>query len=372
MSAALIAPRAPTSRRLPTWQRALRPLVEPPVFDYWARALGTTLAWERTLARVVARRAESRQAVSLVLKPNHHFAGFRPGQHLNLTVTIDGVRHTRSYSPTSIPAADGLVHLTIQRVAGGRVSRELCDRTRVGAVVELGAAFGDLHLPAVLPERRLFMAAGSGITPLMSLTRALAARGAPGHTTLLYWARQREDLCFVPELRELVARSPGLRVRFLLTRQLPLGADESAGRLSAAQLARYVPDLAQRAVYACGPAGFVAHARELAAPLATSFQAEAFTPTPAVADAEAGHARVELRASGRVLELPRGQSLLTALEDAGLRPLSGCRMGICHTCVCPKLSGTSRNLQNGEHQADPEQALRLCVSAPAGDLVLDL
>ena len=79
-----------------------------------------------------------------------------------------------------------------------------------------------------------------------------------------------------------------------------------------------------------------------------------------------------MRASGRSLDLPRGRSLLAALEEAGLTPASGCRMGICHTCVCPKLGGTSRNLQSGELQAEPEQALRLCVSAPASDLVLDL
>lgn len=372
MSAVLAPMTAPSAVPPPraSWQRLLAPLVSPPVFDFWARRLGTTWAWDRTLARVVGRHRSARDAVSLVLRPNAHFRGFRPGQHVNVTVEVEGVRLTRSYSFTQVPGRDGLLHLTIQRVAGGRVSSVLCERTRVGDVLELGPAFGEMQLPPVLPARRLFLAAGSGITPLMSLTRALAARGAPGETTLLYWAREREDLCFVDELRRLAAQTPGLRVRFLLTRQMPLAADEGGGRISAAQLARKVPDLEQRAVYACGPAGFVATARELCA-RAASFQAEAFSPPPVVAG-EDGEARVELRASGRVLTLPRGQSLLTALEGAGLQPASGCRMGICHSCVCPKLAGTSRNLHTGAREAEPEQALRLCVSAPASDLVLDL
>lgn len=365
-------PPAAVRPRLPLWQRVLAPLVSPPVFDFWVRRLHPTWSWSRTLARVVERRVEARDAVTLVVQPNRHFAGFRPGQHLAVTVEVDGVRLTRSYSPTGIPQANGAISFTIKRIVGGRVSSHLYERTRVGDVLELGSAYGELRLPAsASPDKLLLLAAGSGITPLMSLTRALAAQRFPVETTLLYWARTRDELCFTRELRELAARFPALCLRFVLTRQSPLSADEAEGRITKELLAQWIPDLAAHAVYACGPSEFVAQAHALTASRARSVQIEAFTPPAVDGDLE-GSVRVQLRASGRVLDLPRNQPLLTSLEAQGLRPAHGCRMGICNTCACGKLSGTTQNLLSRDLQDEPESALRICVSAPRSDLILDL
>jgi ferredoxin len=87
---------------------------------------------------------------------------------------------------------------------------------------------------------------------------------------------------------------------------------------------------------------------------------------------ESGHVQVTLASSGRQLTLPRGQSLLAALEAEGIKPTSGCRMGICNTCACGKVSGTTRNLNTGDMQDEPVSALKLCISSAVGDLVLDL
>lgn len=372
MSAELRPIAAPHARPRPRgWRRWVAPLVSPPVFDFWARNLSATLSWDRTLARVVEHRSESRDAVTLVLRPNRHFGGYTPGQHLNVTAEIDGVRVTRSYSPTSALREDGLLSLTVKHIPGGRMSSLLSQRIRVGDVLELSPAFGDLSLPAVLPEKLLLLAAGSGITPLMSLVRQLTGQGMPADVTLLYWARQREEICFTSELRAIAARMPGFRVRFLLTREAPTKPDEARGRIDAGILLRKAPDLSQRAVLACGPSGFVAEARRLAAPGARSFHAEAFTP-PAPLHTDGHPVRVELRRRGRTLDLPTGTSLLAAMEAAGLQPVYGCRMGICQTCACGKLAGVSQNLHTGDVQTEPEQALRLCVSAARSDLVLDI
>lgn len=361
----------PASRsRLPLWQRALAPWVSPPVFDFWARRVHPTWSWSRTLARVVERRVEARDSVSLVLKPNRHFTGYRAGQHVGVTVEIEGVRLTRSYSPTDIPRADRRIQLTIKRIAGGRVSDHLCERTRVGDTLELGPAFGEFELPSVPTEPLLLLAAGSGITPLMSLLRAQVARGFSAPVALLYWARTRDEFCFTRELRELAARFPTLMLRFVLTRQSPQAADETEGRIDEDVLG-CVPDLSMRTVYACGPSGFVGKAHGLLHARVRSLRVEAFTPPPVETDV-AGFVRVELRGSGRVLELPRNQTLLSALEAEGLRPKHGCRMGICNSCACGKLSGTTQNLLSRAFQDEPDQALRLCISAPRSDLVLDL
>lgn len=356
----------------PALHRLLNPLVKPSVFDFWAGMLNPVWSWNRVLARVVERRPESSTAVTLVLKPNRHFAGFTPGQHVNVTAEVNGRRVTRSYSLTGLPRADGCLSITVKEVPGGALSTRLCCDIKVGDVLELGAAFGEMLLPQERrAQKHLFLAAGSGITPLMAFTRVLAEAGMPGDLTLVYWARTRDELCFARELRDLAVRFPSFRVHFVLTRQQEHFPDEQTGHLDAALLARCVPDVSDRHVSCCGPAGFVDTALALVAGTARSFQAESFTPPSFGTDAT-GRVPVHLSASGRTLEVPVGESLLSALEAQGVQPDYGCRMGICNTCACGKSAGTTQDMTNGDISAEPTPALRLCISRATTDLTLDL
>lgn len=350
--------------------RRLAPFVSPAVFDFWARRVSRTLSWDRPLARVVERTVESRDAVTLVLQPNRHFTGFAAGQHLNVTAEIEGVRHTRSYSPSDAPRADGRLSLTVREIAGGKMSTTLCSHLKVGDVVELGPAFGEM---TGFDGPRLYCAAGSGITPLMSLIRAAARANLALDLDLdlIYWAQRRDERCFAEELRTLAATLPGLRVHLVLTREPTLQDGEHAGRPDASLLATLVPDHARRVVYACGPSGFVDSLRGLLADRCAGFHAEAFTPLATIA-AVTGTVRVELAQSRRTLEIAAGTPLLEALEAQGLKPAYGCRMGLCNTCACGKRAGTTQNIVDGALDAEPSSALRLCVSRAASDLILDL
>ncbi|MDR0184478.1 ferredoxin reductase [Lysobacter arvi] len=367
MSAVLRSSKRPRGLR-----RLLHACVAPNVFDFWAQRLDRTWTWDRPLARIVERRPEARDAITLVLRPNRHWRGFRAGQHVNVSAEIDGACVTRSYSLSAAPRADGLLAITVKRVEGGKLSTHLHDNACVGDVLQIGPAFGEMTWPPAHDAGWLLLAAGSGITPLVALVREHAARGMPAPVTLLYWARTREELCFADELLALADAHPDFAVHCLLTREIDAASDVApARRLDAAQLASLVPDAAQRSVYACGPSGFVDTARALLGETARSFRAEAFTP-PARSFHDGGDAVVTLQRSGRTLTVPRGQSLLTALEAQGLKPASGCRMGICNTCACGKSAGATRDLSTGEVRTEPSSALRLCISAAAGDIELDL
>ncbi len=366
-------------------QRIARTLLAPDAFDFWVSRLRPDWSWERPLARIVSRRAESRDSFTLLLQPNRHWRGFQPGQHLNIGAEIDGARITRSYSLSDAPRADGRIAITVKAMPGGKLSQHLCHTARIGEVLTLDAAFGEMTLPATPEGAWLFLAAGSGITPLMAMIRAQAALGMPVPLALIYWARTRDELCFVEELRALAARQPNFRVDFVVTRDAAANdgeagdtkvGDLSHGRIDAPSLSMLAPDLHQRRVFACGPDGFVAAARALAADRAVAFRSEAFTPPPRVVFddyAEAPrHVRITLANSGRTLDVPRGTSLLTALEEAGLKPASGCRMGICNTCACGKRAGSTRHLHTGDIEHEPVSALRLCVNSAGSDLILDL
>ena len=343
--------------------------VNPRFFDFWASHLNRLWTWQRPMARVIAREQIAPDAVTLVLRGNRHCGPVLPGQHVNIGVEIDGRMVTRCYSPTV--NADGTLAISVKAVAGGRLSRHLCDAVRVGEVLELGAGFGEMTLPRDVSAPWLFLAAGSGITPLMSLARDLAARGMPAMVDVMYWARSEADLWFADELRAMAARFPSFRLHLFVTRDAATREDVACGRIGAAMIEQRLGDVSMRRVYACGPAGFIDAARGLLAGSVASFDAEAFS-MPEAPVAEEGDVQVHLAKRGLTLSLPRAATLLSALEAAGLRPASGCRMGICHTCVCGKRSGATHDLLTGETVSEPVSSLRLCVSRPASDLVLDL
>lgn len=350
-------------------KKLFAPLVNPAVYDFWVGHLNPVWAWRRALARVLAVRQVSLDSVTLELRANRNFAGFRPGQHINLSVEIDGVRHTRSYSPCDQAHADGRLAITVKRIPGGRVSNYLCDRVRPGDVLELGPAFGEMTLP-VPAQPLLLLAGGSGITPLLSQVRALTARPLENDVTLIYWARTRAELCYREELRLLAESEPRLTVRFALTGEAASEVDEFTGRPSV-ELLRGINNLAGRHVHACGPAGFVDSVRDLLADQVAAFHAEAFTP-PKQVTREGAPVQVTLQRSGRRVSVASGKPLLGALEEQGIKLPHGCRMGICNSCACHKVSGLTRNAHDGREDAEPGSQLRICINAAQSDLVLDV
>ncbi len=354
---AILAPR-------PLWPvRLARRVVSPALFDFWSTRINPLWTLEQPLARLVSRSQASRDAVTLVLRPNRHWRGLLPGQHVNVDVEIEGRRLQRSYSPTVLD--DGNLEITVKAITGGRVSGHLARDARIGEVVALGAAFGDMVLPNGKDDL-LLLAAGSGITPMRALLRSLAARGMPVNVDLMYWARRRDELCFVDELDALAAAHPRLRVRYLLTRE-DASPDPRIDTVSLDAIAA----LAGRRVLACGPGGFVQAARSRLDGKVAHFDAEAFS-VPVRVDGDEGDVEVHLARSGRTLQLPRGKSLLEGLEAQGIRPRHGCRMGICNTCACGRQSGTTRQLLTGDLSSEPSSQVRLCISAPSTDLILDL
>lgn len=353
---------------LPLARRVWTALVPDAVFDFWAERVSSTWSRRRPLARIVARETAAADAVTLVLALNRHVRMPVPGQHVMVGAEIDGRRIQRSYSPTPLPGRR--LAITVKAVPDGRLSRHLVERARIGEVLTVGEPFGTLALPDVASGAPVLMlAGGSGVTPLMALLRDVAARGIDRPIVFAYWVRTPDEACFVDELRALAERHPALRLHLATTRVAD--PDFAHGRLDAATFATLANGHAAVHVLACGSAGFVANARALAAPTAASFQAEAFSP-PAAPVGEDGEAEVHLARTGRTLRVPRNQSLLLSLEAAGLRPAHGCRMGICNSCACGKAAGTTRDVLTGARDPEPATALRLCVNAAAGDLVLDL
>jgi ferredoxin-NADP reductase len=342
-------------------RRVLRsPLVDlltgPHGVDRYTELVAPTWTQGDARAKVIAVRRQTPRSVTVTLEPNRAFTGFRAGQHINLTVEINGRRRTRPYSPAS---AEGAPHieLTIGRHDGGLVSTYLYDHARPGMVVGLNSVGGDFVLPAVRPKSILFVSGGSGITPVMSMLRTLRAEGFDGAIAFIHYARSAEEACYRDELDAL----PNVHVLHGYTRSTE-GADLD-GRFGADHLAVAMPE--PDAVYVCGPPQLVHAVREHCA----NVSSESFVPPIFTVSAEASGGTVAFADSG-VEVTDDGRPLLEQAEAAGLNPESGCRMGICHSCTRRKTRGAVKNLITGAVSSADEEDVQICVSVPVGDVDL--
>ncbi len=332
-------------------------LTGPHGVDRYTELVDPTWTDGEARAKVVAVRRQTPRSVTLTLEPNQAFTGFQAGQHINLTVEINGRRRTRCYSPASAQDAS-LIELTVGRHEGGLVSTYLCDHARPGMIVGLDSVGGDFTLPAVRPSRILFVSGGSGITPVMSMLRTMRDEGSDREIAFIHYARSAEEACYTDEL----AAMTGVRVLHGYTRD---GMGDVTGYFDAEHLAAAMPE--PDAVYVCGPPALVDAVRAHR----PDAKFESFVPPTFGAPTEATGGRISFTDSG-IEATDDGQPLLVQAENAGLAPESGCRMGICHSCTRRKTSGAVRNLITGTVSSTDEEDVQICVSAPVGDVEIAL
>ena len=356
-----------------TTRRLLRsPLVDllvgPHGIDRYLELIRPDLTIRDARAEVVSVRRQTPRSVTLVLRPNAAWTGFRAGQFVRVGVEIDGVRRTRTYSPVSSEhGPDSLLELTVTMHPRGLVSPHLQARGAPGTILHLGAAQGDFVLPGVRPQRLVLISGGSGVTPVMSMLRTLCDERHTGEVYFLHFARTEQDWLYRSEAEQLAARHRNLRVSYVATRQ----GGEHLGAEALRTLTGGVDDT-HAAV--CGPPALIEAVRELWAASGAEPErvlAETFTPPSLTVTGGAAQGTVRFLHSDREAAIAEG-SLLEQAEAAGLSPEFGCRMGICHTCTCRKSAGAVRNLLTGEVSDEEDEDIQLCVSVPAGDVALEL
>jgi len=345
-------------------------LTTPHGVDRYVELVRPAFSLREVRAEVVAVRRPTMRSVTLALRPNANWEGFRAGQFVRLSTEIDGVRHTRCYSPASSAHADGLIELTAHAQPGGVVSPFLRAAARPGIVVSLSQAEGDFALPDARPEQLLLISGGSGVTPVMSMLRTLCHEGHRGRIAFLHYARDEHDVAYARQLAELAAGHAN--VRLLRGYSQRPAAGELHGRFGGAHVRASGIDPAQALTFVSGPNALVDAVRAAWAEddLDARLFLERFAP-PAPARVEAVAGSVRFARSRR--EAPASAApLLDQAEAAGLTPTSGCRMGICHTCSCRKLEGAVRDLRTGEISTAPDELIQICVNAPVGDVTLDI
>ncbi|WP_435034173.1 pyridoxamine 5'-phosphate oxidase family protein [Pseudomonas neuropathica] len=350
--------------------------------------------------RVAKIEAESRSIRSIYLEPTDG-AGlpvFLAGQHLPLRFTIDGEVHIRTYSLSSAPS-DGFYRISVKRE--GLISSHLHEQIRVGDVLEARAPQG--HFTVAPLERRplVLLAAGVGITPLLSMLREVIYQGLRTRgirqTLLLQSSRSLADQPFRKELdRLLETAGDSVRILRLLSQpetHLQEGEDfDVHGRIDGTVLRNLLDaeDFDQLDFVLCGPGGFTQGLydtlRELDVRDAQIY-AETFGPSTLKRQADADAIVIEQppaattsvpvvfeRSAKEARWQPDGGSLLELAESRGLRPEFSCRGGSCGTCKTRLVSGA---VNYPQVPADIPEAghVLICCAVPAQSnqpLVLDL
>jgi len=329
-------------------------------------------------AEVIEVRDELSDMYSLVLKPGPHFLDknwpdFKPGQYVELMVEKDGARTLRCFSISSSPdyfKRTGLIELSIRVQAQGRITPWLKSALSKGGIVNVSAPKGDFLLSEELKQLPLlFIAGGSGITPFRSMLQQLAREEFHNaDIQLMYYSRCANHIAFEQELKNINKQLPNVTVHFI--------DSEQEGFIDAQHVRRYCSDFSQRTAMICGPAPMIKLARRSLAELEVADDAvlfEYFGAPPIEIDA-AEQGVVSFARSGVVSAQPEGEqrTLLEQAEAEGLNPVSGCRIGVCHQCICQKQSGVVVNTRTGETSDTGPGEVQLCVSVPVGGVVLDL
>jgi len=318
---------------------------------------------------------ETDEACSLVLDVPASLApvfGYRPGQFVTVRVPSDLCGSVaRCYSLSSSPLLGERPAITVKRTEGGYASNWIFDRVRAGTVLDLLPPAGTFS-PRSLDGDLLLFAAGSGITPVMSILKS-ALHAGRGRVVLVYANRDERSVIFSASLRRLAADSGG---RLVVVHWL----DSLLGVPSAAAIAALARPYASHEAFICGPDPYLALVREALGRLRVepvhverflSLAENPFEATQPAADAIAATLEVTLDGEKRVLEWPAGARMLDVLIDEGLDAPYSCWQGVCGACACQLDAGEVKMAHNEvlEESDVTDGFILACQAIPLTDTV---
>jgi ferredoxin-NADP reductase/ferredoxin len=294
---------------------------------------------------------------------------YKPGQFVTLELTIDGKRYLRSYTISSSPSRPHLIEISVKRVKGGIVSNYLHDHLSIGDSVLMKPPGGKFHCFDTTSDKYLFLAAGSGVTPMLSMARWWHDIGAQPDVIFFHSVREPEDAVFTEDMMTFTSANRKFKyIASFTSPALPENWPGLKGRFSEEILLKIAPDFKERMVFTCGPDSFMKKVKLILEgngfALKERFRQESFgaprdkgaaEPTPITVfenkptaqsktaprkSAESGDAVVHFSLSameifGGDMDVP----ILELAEEVGVEIPSSCRSGTCGTCRALKIRG---------------------------------
>lgn len=338
---------------------------------------------DRLKVRVHSRRRETADATTLVLAASEgDLPSWSPGQYVNVFVTIEGVNTSRPMSISSV--SGGHLELTVRRKPGGFVSGYLADQLKVGDELLISGPDGDFYYMPVRDGKDLVLiAAGSGITPFMGMSEQILAEHPEVEITLLYGSRSPDEIIFLQRLLAIEARHERFRLYLSVTRPGP-GWERERGRIDVAAIGRALQgEAAGKTFFVCGPPAMerdtVANLQKMGVARgrirveASGPSEEAFSQRSWPSGVERSQTfQVHLEGRQEPIAARADESLMNAIERAGVSIPARCRSGACGACRTRLKSGqvvraAGFSLRPSDQD---EHYIHACVSHPISDLDL--
>lgn len=347
------------------------------------------------VAEVFCRRGKLPLRCIQVINETHDIKTFRfvadppklfryyPGQFITLEISVDGNIVRRSYTISASPSRPHSISITVKRVDQGLISNWLHDNLGVGSTLFMNGPNGTFIWHPDDTGPYLYISGGSGVTPVMAMSRWLADTNPDADVHFLHFARSPKDLVFARELQMMDHHLPQFRCQFVCS-QAPedSGWTGPVGRISPEILTQLVPDLKERSVYMCGPLGFMDATRAMLEELGFDmkrFHQESFGGVPkrdvSAAQAQASQtAKVIFQASKIEVDCSGSDYILDLALEKGLPVAYSCRAGQCGTCKVTLLEGqVEQDSTNGLTPDDEKEGHILsCQARPLGRVVVDV
>lgn len=311
-------------------------------------------------------------------------APFLPGQYVCVVLQIGAALVSRPYSLSSSPkqAAQGEYEITVKRVDNGFVSGHILDHWQPGDAVTITAPEGHFtYEPLRDAESVVGAAGGSGITPFLSMARAIDEGSLAMNLILLYGCNTEKEILFRSELDDIAARSEHVRVVYVLSGEKKAGCER--GFISADLIRKYAPE--RCSLFACGPEAMYEYLRTQVESLqmerkyvrfevfGEAKHIAALPEFPAGQEGKCYTCTVICRGEETAIPCCSEESLLTALERAGIALPSRCRSGECGFCRSKLLQGEVFIPRDTDHRRIADARYRYihpCCTYPLGDISL--
>ena len=311
---------------------------------------------------------------------------FRAGQYTSVSLNIDGSQTTRTYSICSSPKqiTDGRYEITVRTNPGGFVADWILANWQVGQEVTLSAGEGFLYYESLRDRDNVVaLAGGSGITPFLSMARAIRDGVEDFNLTIIFGSRTEEQILFKDEFDKLMADCPKIKVVHVLSDEEKEGFEH--GFITAELIKKYAPE--SYSIFVCGPEAMyrftATEITKLGKPIReVRHEPMGVTKTPweqpgYPADCKGKTYSVKVLQGAETYEIKAdaNEPVLIAMERAGIKAPSRCRGGECGWCRSRLLEGTVYVPPESEQRrwADIEYGyIHPCCSFPTSDLVLEV
>lgn len=303
---------------------------------------------------------------------------YAPGQFMTFELPEAGPDVRRSYTLSSTPSRPFTVSVTVKAQPESIGSRWMLDHLEPGMRLRAHGPTGLFTLQHHPAKKHLFISAGSGITPMMSMTRWLYDQGRAADIAFIHAARSPEDIIFRDEIEWMAGRLQPFRLAWIVEDPSSRFWPGFRGRISAGLLPEMAPDFRDREIFCCGPEPFMALIRAILANAGFDmrhYHEESFHPaTLQVPTALPGEtSRLIFAQSGVEHDCRPGETVLMAAKSIGINIPSACQSGLCGTCRLRCREGRVDMQHNGGilDEEIAEGYILACCSTPRGTVTIE-